>query len=1195
MHKGVVAFIRLMLTVLVAFGLPAGIHAQEGGGQPQGQGQGKPDPLPEELSFDGLFTVRFPANWSELPSVYKNSKTLVSVPRAEHSKLSAAKNAYGIGDRVARVSITIEQRRSHDEAVQRLREIASGFATPATFLEIGGWPALEQSRMEQRPLKGASPVFQQPASQVITADDRLTLHKSTVIAAGTLLIRLEAAMPPKGNEQLQRDVEAIGRSVRLAAPAAPAAGPSAAATAAALTSLRAAEERRATGSVAENVVVIPSPAPGVSADPTSAGLPGPGFPARAVTGGSEIEVAASSNGRFVVVGTNGGWANSQDGGRTWSATTGVNCPAGFTSCNGDPSVAVGRSGRFYAAIIGWPTGANRQDPAGTASNVVLSSTNNGQSFTFVNNSVVCNNSGAGSCFPDQEHITADRVIPGTGGGDQVYSTWRNFDATDQDPAIVCSQDSGANWTAPLNVGSGIVPRIGIGGDGFVYVVYRDGGNIMLNKYSPCSAGLTQQVGFPVTVSAVSDVTCPVAGLDRCNDGNILSSHMVAVDDANPAHVFVTYATNTAAGVNEDILVRASIDGGATWAPGRVAQVSTTGNARRYMPWVCAVGSTAYVTWYDRRFAIPGVTTDFTDFFGGSASLDMSNTLVAGPEFRISTASDPNCASGWPCAPRATGDSESCQIQPQLAGVCLDGTGAGSQQRCDFTSGPACPAGESCMLGGGCPKYGDYNGNACAGGRLFMAWASATAPTGVTPSTGIDTFTDSRVVCCVPQIQTAGALNFGATCSTEPVTRDLEICNQGKTLLQVTGITSSSTRYSVATPVPGFPMDIVAGNCQTLQVTFNPNAPGTVNATLSIASNDPAFPTATVQLTGSAGAPDISVTGNGSFGNVCSTASEQHTIDVCNTGSCSLSVSSATVVQQASDVACPHFTIVNNPFAGSVEGGQCVPLTVLYTPQSLGTHSCRLRVASNDPDEPAVYIPLTATTPAPLLTVSPNQAFPATVIQSVGACQTSLPFPVANTGTCPVTVQSITIGGTNATNYSLSGAPGVPITLNPGEQVGDGALMTVFRPDVVDRDRLGSVAVTWLSDPIANTTTTDTRLLCGEGTLTGVRVLVRAGGVAVPVVDRIQIHRITANRNRPIVDTVGNFMNVALQTFTPAVGTACVPFQYHQEVGTVTNGTMLAPGSYTVTATVTIGKKKQTQTVAFDAETCTFNPTVIIDF
>ena len=477
----------------------------------------------------------------------------------------------------------------------------------------------------------------------------------------------------------------------------------------------------------------------------------------------------------------------------------------------------------------------------------------------------------------------------------------------------------------------------------------------------------------------------------------------------------------------------------------------------------------------------------------------------------------------------------------------------------------------------------------------MAWASATAPTGVTPSTGIDTFTDSRVVCCVPQIQTAGSLNFGSTCSAEPVTKDLEICNQGKTLLQVTGITSSSARYSVAAPGPGYPMDVVAGNCQTLQVTFNPNAPGTVNATLSIASNDPAYPTVTVNLTGSAGAPEINVTGNGAYGSVCSGVAEARTIEVCNTGSCPLSVSSAAVVQLGSDAACSHFTIVNNPFAGSVEDGQCVPLTVAYTPQSLGTHSCRLKVSSNDADEPAVYIPLTASTPAPQLSVTPNQAFPATVIQSIGACQSSLPFPVANTGTCPVTVQSITIGGVNGANYSLSGAPGIPITLNPGEQVGDGALRTVFKPDVLDRDREGSIAVTWLSDPIANTTTIDTRLLCGEGTLTGARVLVRVAGVAVPVVDKIQINRITANRNRPIVDTVGNFMNVALQTFTPAGGTACVPFQYHQEFGTVSNGLMLAPGSYTVTASVTVGKKKMTKTVAFDADTCTFNPTVIIDF
>ena len=271
------------------------------------------------------------------------------------------------------------------------------------------------------------------------------------------------------------------------------------------------------------------------------------------------------------------------------------------------------------------------------------------------------------------------------------------------------------------------------------------------------------------------------------------------------------------------------------------------------------------------------------------------------------------------------------------------------------------------------------------------------------------------------------------------------------------------------------------------------------------------------------------------------------------------------------------------------------LTVRYTPQSLGTHSCRLKVSSNDADEPAVYIPLTASTPAPLTLGGAEPGVPGDGHPERRRMPDIAALPGDEYRHLPATVQSITIGGVNGANYSLSGAPAIPITLNPGEQVGDGALQTVFKPDVVDRDRLGSIAITWLSDPIASTTTTETRLLCGEGTLTGARVLIRVAGVPVSVVDKIQIHRITANRNKDMVDTVGNFMNVPLQTVTPAGGTACLPFQYHQEVGTVSNGSMLAPGSYTVTATVTIGKKKETRTVAFSTETCTFNPTVIIDF
>jgi hypothetical protein len=80
-------------------------------------------------------------------------------------------------------------------------------------------------------------------------------------------------------------------------------------------------------------------------------------------------------------------------------------------------------------------------------------------------------------------------------------------------------------------------------------------------------------------------------------------------------------------------------------------------------------------------------------------------------------------------------------QPQLAGVCQSAGGGGSQARCDFSNG-GCPSGETCQTGGGCPKYGDYNGIACTADSVIAAWASATPPLGVTaPSPGINIFAD----------------------------------------------------------------------------------------------------------------------------------------------------------------------------------------------------------------------------------------------------------------------------------------------------------------------------------------------------------------------------------------------------------------------------------------------------------------------
>jgi hypothetical protein len=160
-------------------------------------------------------------------------------------------------------------------------------------------------------------------------------------------------------------------------------------------------------------------------------------------------------------------------------------------------------------------------------------------------------------------------------------------------------------------------------------------------------------------------------------------------------------------------------------------------------------------------------------------------------------------------------------------------------------------------------------------------------------------------------------------------------------------------------------------------------------------------------------------------------------------------------------------------------------------------------------------------------------------------------------------------------------------------VGEGDLQVVFAPTAIDRNRFGTITVTFESDPITHATMSITRNLCGEGVRTGARVLVSAAGVPLATVERIHLQRINANRNKNLLDTIDNAMNLPLVTVTP--GAPCVGFQYHREYGTVSNPIQLLPGSYQVTVTAIVNGKKQSLTVGFDVSTCTFNPNIVVNF
>jgi hypothetical protein len=331
-----------------------------------------------------------------------------------------------------------------------------------------------------------------------------------------------------------------------------------------------------------------------------------------------------------------------------------------------------------------------------------------------------------------------------------------------------------------------------------------------------------------------------------------------------------------------------------------------------------------------------------------------------------------------------------------------------------------------------------------------------------------------------------------------------------------------------------------------------------------------------------------VSGSTEFGDVCAEALAEKTVSICNNGNSNLNVTSV-----AFSPACPDFTLKNSPFPTSVSPDSCMDVMIQFTPTSVGPKSCSLVIESNDPDQPTITLTVTGNTPSPSIDVSPDMSFLPEVIQSIGACSSQKPFPISNTGQCNLRITNIAIGGENVSDYSLSGLPSFPIILEPGHIAGEGNLKTVFAPTDLDRDRQGDITVTYVSDPITGATTEVTRELCGEGVRTGARVLVTVGGVPADVVKKIQLQRITGNKNKKIVNTVDVTRNVPLSTENP--NSPCPTFQYHREYGTVQNELMLLPGSYRVTATIVVNGKNKNKTVAFDVTTCDFNPNIVINF
>jgi hypothetical protein len=325
------------------------------------------------------------------------------------------------------------------------------------------------------------------------------------------------------------------------------------------------------------------------------------------------------------------------------------------------------------------------------------------------------------------------------------------------------------------------------------------------------------------------------------------------------------------------------------------------------------------------------------------------------------------------------------------------------------------------------------------GSLSIASNASTSPTTL-PLTGSGTVPPPPAV---PAISlTLGSLDFGtATVGGVPAVRTTQIRNTGTADLRVTAIarcTGTGTEYTFSpAPTATTPLTVPASTSATLSVTYTPTNAGTDAGCLTLASNDPAHPSVSLNLAGTgtvpppAPVPNIRLNPTSlDFGTVTVGAPPaQLTAEIQNTGTGDLTV---TGIARCSGTSTEYSWSPGTPV--TVVPGANRTITLTYTPRDAGADAGCLALASNDPDSPAVNLGLAGTgsvpppppTPVPDIDVTPAALDFGSVVLG-GA--TAKVVRVTNVGTGPLTVTGIALCAGTSLEYAWS--PDAPFTLAAG--------------------------------------------------------------------------------------------------------------------------------------------------------------------
>ena len=443
-------------------------------------------------------------------------------------------------------------------------------------------------------------------------------------------------------------------------------------------------------------------------------------------------------------------------------------------------------------------------------------------------------------------------------------------------------------------------------------------------------------------------------------------------------------------------------------------------------------------------------------------------------------------------------------------------------------------------------------------------------------------------------------DFGEVCRHTIKDMNLTVNNSGSCDLVITGITSNNAEFLVPSVVV-FPLTVAPGTSLAVPLRYAPDTVGTDNANISVASNDADTPSLVIPVTGKAPQPTLTISPCPvDFGEIrCEEddTNRSKTVYLCNdSAECPITI----VEIQMTGPDASSFTLGGTAtLPTTIDAGGCLPIEITFTPTSTGPKTATLRVLTGDPTDnvkPVFTCDLTGSSPylAGSIVTPPSIAFPPTVIQASGPCETDEPLDLLNMGPCNATITTVTLEGGDVDAFSIVGL--VPedstVVLQPGEQLGEGELAIRFKPATIIPRRFyqTTASVTYIADPYTSETTTTVVPVAGEGVDTGFRVLATLGGVPVPKLDSLQV-RASVRRGKSY-----SLRNLPLKIVNGPKGFEDkLSFQYHAEFGGLSNPTQKLTGDYRITAKLRVGRRTQTRSVNFNVNTCTFNNTLKIDF